>query len=148
MGSYGIGVGRLIASIAEICRDDRGLVWPVTVAPFQVYLVGLDLEDDRIRSAAEMVYATLTELGIEVLYDDRQERAGVKFNDADLLGMPLRVTVSRRTVENDAVELKPRGGAEQRLIPMVDAATCIKEELDHLHAEIRSRVKPENFSVA
>jgi prolyl-tRNA synthetase len=94
------------------------------------------------------VYATLTELGIEVLYDDRQERAGVKFNDADLLGMPLRVTVSRRTVENDAVELKPRGGAEQRLIPMVDAATCIKEELDHLHAEIRSRVKPENFSVA
>ena len=148
MGSYGIGVGRLIASIAEICRDDRGLVWPVTVAPFQVYLVGLDLEDDRIRSAVEMVYATLTELGIEVLYDDRQERAGVKFNDADLLGMPLRVTVSRRTVENDAVELKPRGGAEQRLIPMVDAATCIKEELDHLHAEIRSRVKPEHLSVA
>jgi prolyl-tRNA synthetase len=146
MGSYGIGVGRLMASVAEVCRDERGLVWPVTVTPFHVYLIGLDAEDDRVRSATESVYSTLMELGIEVLYDDRHERAGVKFNDADLLGMPLRVTVSRRTVQQNAVEVKPRAGEEQRLIPMGDAAACIKEELDHLHAEIWSRVKPEAFT--
>jgi len=148
MGSYGIGVGRLIASVAEVGRDERGLVWPVTLAPFHVYLVGLDLEDDRIRSAADSLYSTLLDLGIEVLYDDRQERAGVKFNDADLLGMPLRVTVSRRTVQNNAVELKPRAGEEQRLIPTADAAASIKETLDQMHAEIRSRVRPEDFAVA
>ncbi len=129
MASYGIGVGRLIACIAQGHRDERGLIWPLAVAPFQVYLVGLDLHDATIRTAAESLYAALLERGIEVLYDDRDERAGVKFADADLLGIPLRVTVSRRTLEADAAELKLRGAAEAERIPLAEAVARIMREL-------------------
>jgi len=124
MGSYGIGVGRLIGCIAEGHHDERGLLWPVAVAPFHVYLVGLDLERDEVREAAEALCDALAAAGIETLYDDRDERAGVKFNDADLLGMPLRLTVSRRTVANGAAELKLRGGAEARQTPL---GTAVEE---------------------
>jgi prolyl-tRNA synthetase len=129
MASYGIGVGRLIACIAQSHRDERGLIWPLAVAPFQVYLVGLDLHDETIRAAAESLYADLLEQGIEVLYDDRDERAGVKFADADLLGIPLRVTISRRTLEADAAELKLRSATEPERIPRVEAVARITQEL-------------------
>jgi prolyl-tRNA synthetase len=126
MGSYGIGVGRLMACIAESHRDGRGLIWPPSVAPYHVYLVGLDQEDAAIRDAAEALYAGLLEDGIEVLYDDRDERAGVKFNDADLLGMPLRATVSRRSLRNEAVELKWRAGGEAWQAPLGDTLAVIR----------------------
>lgn len=142
MASYGIGVGRLIACLAEGCRDERGLIWPVTVAPFHVYLVGLDLDEPDVRAAAETLYQDLTANGVEVLYDDRKERAGVKFNDADLLGMPLRVTVSRRTVTNGAMELKPRTG-EARQVPLGEATNVIVETLRGLRSAILARVQPE-----
>jgi len=121
MASYGIGVGRLIACVAEACRDERGLIWPAAVAPFDVYLVGLDLGDEAVRAAAEGLYAALGARGIVALYDDRDERAGVKFNDADLLGIPLRVTVSRRTLRDAAVELKGRAESEARRIALAAA---------------------------
>jgi prolyl-tRNA synthetase len=108
MASYGIGVDRLIGCVAEGNRDERGLAWPASIAPFEVYLVGLDLDQEEPREAAESLYTALSAAGLEVLFDDRAERAGVKFNDADLLGIPLRVTVSRRTLEHDQVELKRR----------------------------------------
>ena len=111
MGSYGIGVERLIACLAEAHHDEQGLIWPASVAPYQVYLVGLDLEIEAVRSVAESLYNRLRAAGVDVLYDDRDERAGVKFKDADLLGLPSRVTVSRRTLARDAVELKHRSGA-------------------------------------
>jgi prolyl-tRNA synthetase len=148
MGSYGIGVGRLIACIAQECRDEQGLIWPVTVAPFHVYLVGLDLDDESIQSAAERFYQELLDAGVEVLYDDRKERAGVKFNDADLLGMPLRATVSRRTLRNDAVELKLRAGGEPTHVPMQDAVVEIQKELTRLRSDILQRVRPEVFELA
>jgi prolyl-tRNA synthetase len=125
MASYGIGVGRLIACVAEAHHDDQGLVWPAALAPFAVYLVGLDLEDDAVRKEAEDLYAALQERGIEVLYDDRDERAGVKFKDADLLGIPLRVTVSRRALRDAAYEMKQRASGETRHIPSGDAAAEI-----------------------
>jgi len=132
MASYGIGVGRLIACVAEAHRDERGLVWPLAVAPFAVYLVGLDLEDETVRAAVDALYAELTVVGIEVLYDDRDERAGVKFNDADLLGIPLRVTLGRRALAADAVEVKARAGGEVHQIPRAAAVEGIRAELERL----------------
>jgi prolyl-tRNA synthetase len=132
MGSYGIGVGRLMACIAEEHRDEAGLMWPIGVAPFQVYMVGLDLDDEAVRGACEQLYSELVAAGVEVLFDDRQERAGVKFNDADLLGMPLRVTVSRRTVGRGAIEVKPRAGGEVVDVPLGEATSAILAGLRQL----------------
>jgi prolyl-tRNA synthetase len=131
MGSYGIGIGRLIGCIAQQCRDDRGLVWPLSVAPFQVNLLGLDLDDDAVRTACDSFYDGLLRRGVEVLYDDRSERAGVKFNDADLMGMPLRVTISRRTVANETAELKLRLSADSDRVPL---ETAVDEVVSRLAA--------------
>jgi prolyl-tRNA synthetase len=145
MGSYGIGVGRLMACIAEGCRDEHGLIWPVTVAPFDVYLVGLDLDDDQVRSAADALYDLLQGAEIEVLYDDRRERAGVKFNDADLLGMPLRLTVSRRTLEKDSVEIRKRGSQSTDVVSIEAAVEEVVSRLGEMRAEVLSRIRPEKL---
>lgn len=141
MASYGIGVGRLIVSIAQGCKDDRGLIWPVAIAPFEVCLVGVDLNDDHVRPAAEFLYNDLTEQGVEVLYDNRLERAGVKFNGADLLGIPLRLVISSRTLRNGAVELKARAYGEPQEVSIVEAPICIRGELDRMQAEITVRAE-------
>jgi prolyl-tRNA synthetase len=132
MGSYGIGVERLLACLAEAHHDDQGLIWPASVAPYQVYLVGLDLEIEAVRSVAESLYDRLRSAGVDVLYDDRDERAGVKFKDADLLGLPSRVTVSRRTLARDAVELKYRSGAGTHDIALDRATEEIVEAVGRL----------------
>lgn len=111
MGCYGIGVSRLIAVIAEIHHDDAGLMWPKTVAPFQTHLISLG-ED----SAAEKIYAELKKSGHEVLFDERDCRAGAKFADADLIGCPLRVVVSAKTLAAGGVEIKKRGEKEARIV--------------------------------
>ena len=118
MGCYGIGVGRLLASVIEASHDEKGIIWPFSVAPFEVYLCPLFLEDERVSQTAEMLYNELTDSGIEVLYDDRMESPGVKFNDADLLGIPLRITVSPRTLEKNSVELKWRTEKKADLISL------------------------------
>ena len=114
MGSYGIGIGRLLASVAEAHNDENGLVWPLSVAPYQVHLVVLAKGESPAKEAAETVYAQLGAAGVEVLFDDRQENAGVKFKDADLLGIPLRLTVGDRGLKNGIVELKKRSAGSQR----------------------------------
>ncbi len=129
MGSYGIGVGRLIACVAQEHHDDRGLRWPVSISPFHVYLVGLDLTDHAVREQAERLYADLVARDVEVLYDDRTERAGVKFNDADLLGIPIRLTVSRRTVAGGYVEVTERAGEERRQPAAGDAVGYVESLL-------------------
>lgn len=129
MGSYGIGVGRLIGCLAQQFHDDAGLTWPVGIAPFAVYLVGLDLADPEVRSACDALHDGLEERGVDVLYDDRAERAGVKFNDADLLGMPLRVTVSRRTIAARAAEIKARTDANTELLPLEGAVDELVQRL-------------------
>ncbi len=108
MGCYGIGLGRTLATIVEVSNDEKGIIWPEAVSPFQVHLVGLDLEDEEIRARVEEVYNRLQAAGIEVLYDDRNLRAGEKFADADLLGISMRVVVSKKT--GDKIEAKKRGG--------------------------------------
>ncbi len=107
IGSYGIGVTRLMGVLVEKLSDERGIVWPENVAPFKVYLASLGLEKE-VTEAADKLYDDLQKAGIEVLYDDRDERAGMKFGDADLLGIPYRVVISKRTLETDSCELKSR----------------------------------------
>ncbi len=114
MGSYGIGVTRLVGVVAEKFSDEKGLVWPVNIAPYQVHLVALNIEDGSIRDYADGVYAALKERGIEVLFDDREARAGEKFADSDLMGLPYRVIVSKKTREEGLFEVVTRATGEVR----------------------------------
>jgi prolyl-tRNA synthetase len=125
MGCYGIGTSRLLHCVVEANRDERGIVWPPSLAPYDVHIVGLGLDRQEVADKAQSLYATLTRAGIEVLYDDRTESPGVKFNDADLLGMPVRVTVSPRSLEKDAVEVKRRASTQVDLVPFSEAASSI-----------------------
>jgi prolyl-tRNA synthetase len=127
MGCYGIGVDRLLGAIIEANHDDRGIVWPTSIAPFAVHLVALNPDRDDVRGEAERIYSELRDASVEVLYDDREESPGVKFADADLLGMPVRVTVSPRNLEKQSVELKRRSGDEQTLVTLTEAVAKIRE---------------------
>jgi prolyl-tRNA synthetase len=131
MGSYGIGTERLLAAVVEANHDERGIIWPAEIAPFQVHLVALQPDRQQVREAAEALYERLPSDGITVLYDDRDESPGVKFNDADLLGMPLRVTVSPRTLEKASLELKRRTEAESALVPLDSAPAEITAAIGH-----------------
>ena len=124
-GSYGIGVGRAVQTIIETSHDDKGIIWPFSVAPYEVHLVGLPMNDETVRSTADALVATLEAKGVEVLFDDRDESAGVKFADADLIGIPYRVTVSRRSLKESSVELKARASTEAELVPLDLAADRI-----------------------
>ena len=117
MGCYGIGIGRLLASIIEANHDEEGIIWPPAVAPYQIHLMHIG-KGDEVRQRAEALYTDLRAQGYEVLYDDRQESPGVKFNEADLLGMPLRLTISQRTLETDSVEIKRRTEKEKDFVKL------------------------------
>ncbi len=129
MGCYGIGLGRLLAAIVEQSHDDNGIIWPISVAPYQVYLCPLHLDNPAVTSAAEKVYQELENAGIEVLFDDRDESPGVKFNDADLLGIPLRLTISPRTLQNQSIETKWRTEKETQLLPLENLAAEVNKLL-------------------
>lgn len=127
MGCYGIGLDRLLAAIIEANYDEQGIVWPDSIAPYPAHLVALSPDRAGVREHAERLYAELTDRRVEVLYDDRDESPGVKFADADLLGMPLRVTVSPRSLGKDSVELKRRSETETTLVPLAEAAERVAE---------------------
>jgi prolyl-tRNA synthetase len=129
MGCYGIGIGRTMATMVEQSCDEKGIIWPFSIAPYHVALIGLDLDKDGTGAVAEQLYADLTAAGVEVLYDDRAETAGVKFNDADLIGLPLRVVVSKRSLKNGGIELKLRSQKESRIVPPAEAIEVIQEEI-------------------
>lgn len=141
MGSYGIGSGRLLACIAEEHHDEAGLIWPVSVAPYQVHLVALvGKGSEQVRLEADALYAELIAAGIEVLYDDREESPGVKFNDADLIGLPLRLTVSERAFKQGGVEFKRRDLAEKSIVPRAEILQRVKAEIAALEAQIKAKV--------
>jgi|YNPNPStandDraft_1061719.scaffolds.fasta_scaffold16435_3 prolyl-tRNA synthetase len=139
MGCYGIGTGRLLSCIIEQHHDDKGIIWPVTVAPAQVHIVSLGTNNPAVVAAAEELYRRLLAGGYEVLYDDREESAGVKFNDADLIGLPVRLTVSKRTVESHSVELKPRWSDERQLVPEAEVQAAIAHTLQSAPGPLRGR---------
>ena len=129
MGCYGIGLGRIMAALAEQNNDELGLVWPVSVAPFKVAIVIINNEDDKQKAIANALYNDLNRNNIDVLLDDRDERAGVKFNDMDLIGIPYRITIGKK-INNDLVELYIRNTKEVYDIHVNDIMVKIKELLD------------------
>jgi prolyl-tRNA synthetase len=139
MGSYGIGVGRLLACVAEESHDEYGLIWPISVAPYPVHLALLPGKDSQAEAAADALYRELIEAGLEPLYDDRDERAGVKFNDADLIGLPLRVTVSSRSLNNSGFEFKRRDRDDRWIVPLEEGLKTVQSELEKMRHELLDR---------
>jgi prolyl-tRNA synthetase len=126
MGCYGIGFGRLLAAAVEQNHDDNGIIWPPQIAPYDVYLCPLYREGTKVAETAEKLYGELQSAGLEVLFDDRQESPGVKFNDADLLGIPVRVTVSARTLEKDSAEVKLRKEKQAEVVGLGEVIEKVK----------------------
>jgi prolyl-tRNA synthetase len=112
MGSYGIGVERNMAASVEANHDERGIIWPIEIAPFHVVITVVRPDDEESAAVSDRIYADLTEAGVEVLLDDRDERPGVKFNDAELIGVPFRITVGPRGIGNGVVEFVSRASGE------------------------------------
>jgi prolyl-tRNA synthetase len=127
MGSYGIGLERNLAAIVETSHDDKGIIWPVAVAPYEVVVTVLGIEEETTADAGERLYADLRQRGIDVLVDDRSERPGVKFTDAELIGFPYRVTVGRKGLERAIVELTERRSGEGTDVPLDEAASHIAD---------------------
>jgi prolyl-tRNA synthetase len=128
MGCYGIGTGRLMAAVVEQCHDERGIVWPPTIAPYDVHLIALGTEVE-IADTAESLYHMLRRQNCQILYDDRDESAGVKFNDADLIGIPLRLTVGSRSLKAQRVEIKRRSAAESEMVPLQEIERRMRQLL-------------------
>ena len=137
LGSYGIGLGRLLACVAEEHRDDRGLMLPISIAPYHVSLVSLARSGDTA-AVADRLYDELRAAGVEVLYDDRDASPGVKLTDADLQGMPLRLLVSERSLKQGGAELKRRAAEDAGLVPLEDAVAGVLAEIDALRAELEA----------
>ena len=129
MGCYGIGVGRAMASVMEQNHDDYGPVWPMSIAPWQVELCALNSNRDGVGEAADKLYDELVAAGVEVLYDDRGEKAGFMFSDADLLGIPLRVVVSPKSLAEGKVEFRTRACRDTELVPLTEVAAFLKEKI-------------------
>ncbi|MBR0358139.1 MAG: proline--tRNA ligase, partial [Selenomonadaceae bacterium] len=121
MGCYGIGVGRTMAAAVEQNNDEDGIIWPKAIAPFEVVVVPVNAKNEEQLQLAESIYAELKKAGVDVLLDDRKDRAGVKFKDADLIGYPLRITVGPKAVAEDVVELKIRRSGETVTAGKADA---------------------------
>ena len=127
MGCYGIGVSRVVASAIEQNHDDKGIIWPDAIAPFQIAILPMNLHRSQaVREAAEVLYKELTTLGYEVLFDDRNERPGVMFADMELIGIPHRIVIGDRGLENGVVEYKGRRDSESREIPRPELLAFLK----------------------
>lgn len=149
MGSYGIGIGRLLACIAQEYHDEDGLIWPISIAPYHVHLVALYGKDNaEVIGNSERVYTELVSHGVEVLFDDRQESPGVKFTDADLIGIPIRLAVSNRSLKAGGVEIKLRDQVDKTIIPVDILAFTVKQQITSLYSEIENSIAehlyPEN----
>ncbi len=129
MGCYGIGIGRTVAAAIEQNNDENGIIWPMPIAPFQVLVTMVNPKEDEVRLAAEKLYGELQTLGVEALLDDRDERPGSKFKDADLIGIPLRVTVGSRGLKEGALELQERRSGERTMLPLAEAASLLGQRV-------------------
>jgi prolyl-tRNA synthetase len=129
MGSYGIGPARIAAAAVEQGNDANGIIWPLAIAPYQALIVPVNVKDAKIMDTAEEIYAALEEKGFEVLLDDRDERAGVKFKDADLIGIPYRVIIGEKNLKEGAVELKDRKTGSTEKVPLAEAVDRVAKNL-------------------
>jgi len=137
MGCYGIGIERVVAAAIEQSHDDNGIIFPVSISPFEITILPLELHEARVRKVAEDLYRHLSDLGTGVFLDDRDERPGFKLKDADLLGIPVRVAVSVRTLKEDSIEIRLRSDPDVRLIPINKAPEAIKEVVQGLYDSLK-----------
>jgi len=137
MGCYGIGVGRTVAAAIEQNHDEKGIIFPIPISPFEAIILPLQIYETSCAETAEKIYGHLLDHHIDVLIDDRDERAGVKFNDADLLGIPVRVTVGTRGVRNGQVEIKLRAEAESITVPIERALDTIMQKISDLYDSLK-----------
>jgi len=142
MGCYGIGVGRLAASVCEARHDEYGPIWPISIAPWQVHLCCMRVDDPECKKASDEIYEALEKEGVEVIYDDRNVRAGAMFADADLLGVPVRITVGPKNLKDGNVELTTRDKRTDRLVNRDDIVSETKKLIDELFSEIGQKVRP------
>ena len=140
MGSYGIGVGRLVASAIESHADENGIVWPISLAPYEVVVVALNTNDEKTMKEAEKIFEDLKKEGYDTALDDRDERPGFKFKDADLLGYPFQVVVSERNLAEGKLEIKNRRSGEKLILPQKDALVTLKRWYDEAWAEVSPEV--------
>ena len=140
MGSYGIGSGRLLSCVIEEHHDERGIRFPISVAPYHVSCVALLQRSPEVAEAAEKLYREAWSEGVEMLLDDRDATPGVKFNDADLIGLPLRLTLGARSLRQGGAELKSRDSEESRIVPLDEVVSTLRAEVDRLLAESRARM--------
>jgi len=136
MGCYGIGINRILASAVELGHDDNGIIWPISIAPFEVLITAVNPDDEAIGRVSQQIYQALQDLGVEVLWDDRALRAGVKFKDADLIGIPIRITIGKRSVAQGNVEIKLRRETQGLTIGIPEAANKTLELIKLLKAEL------------
>ncbi|GAI22300.1 unnamed protein product, partial [marine sediment metagenome] len=132
MGCYGIGINRILASAIELGNDDNGIIWPISIAPFEVLVTSVNQDDEKVAQVAEDIYQQLFGNGIDVLLDDRILRGGVKFKDADLIGIPIRVTVGKKSVAEGNVEIKLRCESQSQKVPIEKAADKTVELVNSL----------------
>ena len=137
MGCYGIGINRIVASAIETGSDENGIIWPIGIAPFEVLITSVNQDDQQVSDAAEKIYEQLTDRGVEVLFDDRQIRGGVKFKDADLIGIPIRLTVGKRGLADGKVEIKLRRSDTAELVALTDASERIVQLKQKLYDELK-----------
>lgn len=140
MGCYGIGVGRALASIIEEKADEKGLVWPMTIAPWQVHFCPIRLDDENVKAVSEELYKKLSDAGIEVVYDDRNVSAGIKLTDSELMGVPLRVVISPKTLANSEAEVTIRSTGEKLFVPIgeliPELKVMINDEIDEIMKDL------------
>lgn len=127
MGCYGIGVTRVVASIVETCHDENGIIWPLAVAPYSVEVIPLNVTDAEVMKISNQIYNDLSAVGIDVLMDDRDQRPGFKFKDADLIGIPLRITIGGKGLAEGIAEIKWRTEPDARKVPLADAVGYVKD---------------------
>ncbi len=143
MGCYGIGVGRMAASICEAHHDEYGPIWPISIAPWEVHICCLRADDEETRAVADRLYGELLDAGVEVIYDDREGvRPGAMFSDADLLGVPVRVVVSPRNLKEHVVEITTRDKSVKEMVAQEEAFAYIQGLRQRLHDEIAAKVEP------
>lgn len=137
MGCYGIGVTRIAAAVIEQSHDENGIIWPISIAPFEVYLLATNMKNDKVKEIAEKLYSELSDRGVEVLLRRRDERAGFKFKDADLVGIPIRVTVGEKRAKNDTVEVKLRSCGDVEVVKVDEAVNRVLEFREELYRALQ-----------
>ena len=137
MGCYGIGVNRIFASAIELGNDENGIIWPISIAPCEVIITSVNQDDQQVTRTAEDIYKQLMDKGVDVLLDDRALRGGVKFKDADLLGIPIRITVGQKSLADGNVEIKLRSESEISKVSVADATAKVIEIVNELKEKLK-----------